>query len=123
MEDDSEKVALLGPRYSDKQMRAFERRGFYLGIALFQSVWISGTIYGWPAFLLMLRAEHVYSNRCGTDEHIEHPGHNATMPVAVVEVRFIYYLYIIYLSLLVHAKQCAEQEILFNRCAVVFISF
>ncbi len=88
-DEEEEKMALLGPRYSDKQLRMFERRGLYLGVALFQSIWISGTVYGWPAFLLMLRAEHLYANRCGTDELIEHPPSqgNGTTIEEGIEVR------------------------------------
>lgn len=70
----TERTALLaidGRREGDekwaRQQRAFRRRGLYLGLALFQSMWISGTVYGWPAFLLMLRAEHVYADRCVTN--------------------------------------------------------
>lgn len=104
-DEEEEKMALLGPRYSDKQLRMFERRGLYLGVALFQSIWISGTVYGWPAFLLMLRAEHLYANRCGTDELIEHhppsQGNNTTIEEGI---------------------ECPEQEILFNRIATSGIS-
>lgn len=94
-EDDEPSVLFMD--VSEEQRRAYRYRGVYLAVALVQSAWISGTVYGWPAFLLMLRAEHIYSDRCGTDPLVDHhgqglpPSANATTPGDKIEVFYLRY--------------------------------